>query len=186
MNDEYEIIIGIDVGLNGAICFWDNAIGEILALYDTPTVDTVSKSGKKKRKLDIPKFLFLLEIPKVHGERAVVVIEDVHAFPGQGVVSVSTFMEEKGIIEGLAAALGYDLVMISPKEWQKHFGIVPPKDLKGATSKKTRALRKEWIKYNSRETAITLFPSWEQKFYHKEDHGRSDACLIAKYYSPTK
>jgi hypothetical protein len=127
-----------------------------------------------------------LEIPLVHCESAIVIYEDVHAFPGQGVVSVGTLLEQKGIIKGMVKILDYGTLPISPKEWQKHFGIIPPKELKGSDGKKTKKLRKEWLKDKSRQIASQLFPTFDHWFEAKTSHGRSDATLIGFWYLKTQ
>jgi hypothetical protein len=123
-----------------------------------------------------------MEIPKIHKDKAMVVFEDVHAFPGQGVVSIATLLEQKGIIQGLALGLGYGIHPTQPKEWQKYFSIIPPKELKGSDGKKTKKLRKEWLKDKSRQVASETFPNFDHWFEAKTSHGRSDAVLIGKYY----
>lgn len=172
-----DLIIGVDIGLSGAICFLDTYASTLLSIYDMPIMDgSLTKSGRKKSILDIGRLHFIFEIPKFHFDSAVVVIESIHSFPGQGVVSVGTLLEQKGIIRGLAFALGYELAEVSPKTWQKHCGIVPPKDLKG------QGPRKKWLKEKSRTIASETYPEFSEKFLKNNAHGRSDSCLIAKYY----
>ncbi len=120
-----------------------------------------------------------MEIPKVHKDGALVIYENVHAFPGQGVVAVGTLLEQRGIIRGILKGLGYDELVISPKEWQKHFNIIPPKGLKGNTAPKTKALRKRWLKLESFEAARVKFPEWIEKIKHD---GISDSLLIGQYF----
>lgn len=174
---DYDIIMAIDIGLSGAIAIFDTVSGELLSIYDTPTKlsEKKTKSGKDKYELDISKLKFIMEIPKVKGDACLVVIEDVHAFPGQGVVSSGTLLEQKGVIQGLASALGYDLVKVNPKTWQGSLGITPPKELKDKTK------RKVWLKEHSRQAATTLYKEFGEKFKNKNDHGRSDAVLIGHW-----
>lgn len=178
-----DITIGIDIGLLGGISFYDSYTGEVLGVYKMPTYQTTTSSGRNKGNLDLEKLKFILEIPKEHNETATVVLENVHAFPGQGVVAIATLLEQKGMIRGLAKGLGYDEVLVEPKTWQKHFGIVPPKDLKGDSAKKTKALRKKWLKDKSLEIARDLYPEWKDTKLEKRDaHGLSDALLIGRYF----
>lgn len=176
---DYEIICSIDIGINGAISFFDSVSNELLSIYDMPIKKVTNKSGKEKNVVDLDRLFFIMEIPKIHNDGVLVIYEAVHAFPGQGVVAVGTLLEQKGIIRGLAKGLGYDELAISSKEWQKYFGIVPPKELKGNTVSKTKALRKKWLKNESVETAKVKFPEWVEKIKHD---GISDSLLIGKFF----
>lgn len=182
----HDVIIGIDIGLSGGIVFFDTHSNEVLGIYEMPTTEKVSNK-KIKRVLDIKHLRFILEIPKIHGETAIVIYEGVHAFPGQGVVAIATLLEQKGMIRGLASGLGYEEYPVEPKIWQKYFEIVPPKDLKGSNAKKTKALRKKWLKDKSLEVARGLFPEYAETKLAKDDaHGISDSLLIGKYYLDMK
>lgn len=182
---DYEILISIDIGLTGGLAFFDIRSGEVLSLHAMPTMKEPKSNGKEKTVLDITKLLYLLEIPLVHNDNALVVYEDVHAFPFQGVVSVAGLMEQKGIIRGMSKGLGYDELPIQPKTWQKHFGMKPPEDLKGATDSKTKTLRKEWLKAKSLELARDKFKEWKGKLEPKTAHGLSDSLLMGQWYMET-
>lgn len=178
----YEILISIDIGLTGGIAFFDFVSKEVLSIYSMPSEKIQTKAGRNKGILNLERLKFILEIPKVKEDRAIVVLEDVHAFPGQGVVAMATLMEQKGIIRGLAKGLGYDELLIQPKTWQSYFDMIPPKDLKGSSASKTKTLRKEWLKATSLEKARGYFPEWkETKLAPKDAHGLSDALLIGKF-----
>jgi len=181
---DYTILIGIDIGLGGGIAFFDYQSKEILSLKFMPTLDTVSKSGKNKRIVDLEKLKFILEIPHLKHEKTLVVMENVHAFPGQGSVATATLMEQKGIIRGLCAGLRYDERLVEPKEWQKYYGMIPPKDLKGKNSSQTKSLRKKWLKSKSLEIAKEKFPEWITKLGTND--GLSDAMLIGLHYLSIK
>lgn len=179
----FDVIVAVDIGLKGGIAFFDTVSEELLSLYSMPTTEVTSKSGKVKNKLDLERLKFILEIPRIHKESAVVVMEDVHAFPGQGSVSMATLLEQKGILRGLAKGLGYGEYLVEPKVWQKYFDLIPPKDLKGGNASKTRALRKTWLKDRSLQTARALCPEWrETKLAPRDAHGLSDACLIGHWF----
>lgn len=179
---DFNVLISVDIGLTGGIAFFDIVSGEVLSIYQMPTNKITTSSGRNKGELDIPKLRFILEIPKVHNESALVVMENVHAFPGQGSVAMATLMEQKGIIRGLCAGLGYYEQLVEPKAWQKHYGMIPPKDLKGSSASKTKTLRKTWLKEKSLQLAREKFPEWEgTKLAPKDAHGLSDALLIGKF-----
>ena len=179
MKTDYNILCSIDVGLNGAISYFDTVSDSLLSIYPMPTKE--NKNGK--RVLDVERLRFHLEIPKIHKDSCIVVFEDVHAFPGQGVVAVGTLLFQKGVITGMAEALGYSYLPISPKTWQKHFDIIPPKDLKvNQSPKKTKALRKKWLKTTSMEKAKEFYKEFETKIV---GDGVSDSLLIGKWYLET-
>lgn len=183
----YDVLIAIDIGLTGGIAFFDFQYKEVLSIYEMPSVKITTSSGRNKGELDLDKLKHILEIPKVKEDKALVVMENVHAFPGQGSVAMATLMEQKGIIRGLCKGLGYDEVQVEPKTWQKFYAMIPPKDLKGSSASKTKALRKNWLKETSLVKARNLFPEWaETKLEPKTSHGLSDALLIGNWHLSTQ
>lgn len=178
----YDVLIAIDIGLTGGIAFFDFQYKEVLSLYEMPSQKFTTSSGRSKGELDLKRLKHILEIPKVHEDRAIVVMENVHAFPGQGSVAMATLMEQKGMIRGMCKGLGYDEYLVEPKAWQKFYDMIPPKDLKGSSASKTKALRKAWLKETSLVKARNMFPEWsETKLEPKTAHGLSDALLIGKW-----
>lgn len=182
MND---ILVSVDIGLGGGIAFFDT-VSEFEPIYlkSMPTLE-VEKNGKKKRVIDIDRLKFILETPKQVKDSVTLVMEDVHAFPGQGVVAVGTLLEQKGIILGMAKAFEYEVVLVSPKTWQKHFDIIPPKDIKGKSASQTKTLRKKWIKEKSLELARARFSKWEEKLRPSTAHGLSDSLLMGQWIIET-
>ena len=82
------IIIGIDPGITGAICFFEN--GKILDVIDMP----VMASGNKNKKQVNASQIFneiSLRIKNCKPENVNVVVEQVSAMPGQGVTSMFNF-----------------------------------------------------------------------------------------------
>ena len=185
-SNDYEVVIGVDIGLTGGIAFFDSVSRELLSLYPMPTVEVTTKSGKIKKQIDLERLKFILEIPREHKDSAIVVMENVHAFPGQGSVSMATLLEQKGILRGLAAGLGYDELLVEPKTWQKFFTMIPPKNLKGTTAAQTKTLRKRWLKETSLEIARGLYVQVsETKLLEDDAHGLSDALLIGDWFLNT-
>lgn len=183
----HEVLIAVDIGLTGGIAFFDCQSKEVLSIYQMPSVKITTSSGRNKGELDLNHLKHILEIPKVKEDTAIVVMENVHAFPGQGSVAMATLMEQKGLIRGVCSGLGYDEFLVEPKTWQKYYDMIPPKDLKGRNATKTRTLRKDWLKQTSLVKARNLFPEWaESKLEPKTAHGLSDALLIGNWYLNTK
>lgn len=180
MND---IVIGIDVGLKGGLAYFDVQERQheghgLILLKPMPTTQVAKSDGKNKTILDVDRLLFILETPNKRHETATVVMEDVHAFPGQGVVAVGTLLEQKGIILGMCKALGYQVELVQPKKWQSYFGIVCPKDLKGKDK------RKKFLKAESMKRAKVDFIDWLDHFDTHGD-GLADASLIGSWFLKT-
>jgi crossover junction endodeoxyribonuclease RuvC len=146
-------IIGIDVGLSGAIAMMR---GETLTgIVDMPTV-TLDRNGKAKRQISIPELIEILNL--FQPEEAF--IERVFARSGQGVTSVFSFGRSLGAIEGVIAARSIKTTLVIPQVWQKDMGVLGGKD-------------------GARARAMELFPYNVDYFKRKKDDGRADAALIA-------
>jgi len=146
-------IIGIDVGLNGAIAMMQ---GETLTgVVDMPTL-TLDRNGKAKRQISIPELIEILDMFKP--EEAF--IERVFARSGQGVTSVFSFGRSLGAIEGVIAARSIKTTLVLPQTWQKAMGVSGGKD-------------------GARARAMEVFPWNVDLFKRVKDDGRADAALIA-------
>jgi len=156
-------IIGIDPGLSGAIAILeDNKIKE---LFDMP----VMPDGKKnKRQLNSALLVKLIKDSIKNLEDTVMVVEQVNAMPGQGVTSMFNFGQTFGAIKGICAAMGLPIFFVRPAKWKKHFELINSS------------------KDASRTKAIEMYPSISQQLSKKKDVNKSDAILIARYYSETR
>jgi crossover junction endodeoxyribonuclease RuvC len=152
-------VIGIDVGLSGAIA----AVGEggLVGCEDIPTMLKGAGGGKVKNEVN-PAALseILRRYCEGHGGDVLVVIEQVGSMPGQGVASMMSLGDSKGCIRGVVAARGLPIEWVSPVKWKKHYGIGADKEL-------------------ARAKAINLYPA--ASLVRKADHGRAEAILIARY-----
>lgn len=92
-------------------------------------------------------------------DTAMIAVESVHAFSGQGISSTSKFMRAAGSIEAVAELTGYPFVLVTPQKWKKYHGLI-------GTEKSA-----------SLELARGLFP--QAPLTRKKDHGRADALLMA-------
>lgn len=149
-------VIGIDPGATGGIFAVDSKNRRALMLscssVDVETVQAIEGA-----------------IEFLHESVDVVMLEKVHAFPGQGVSSVFTFGERYGVIKGAVIALNVKMATVHPKTWQKEFSISVPSDAG------TPAQRKKQLKNKSYDTARSLYPSVE----FKKD--QADAVMLAEY-----
>ena len=96
------------------------------------------------------------------------VVEQVNAMPGQGVTSMFNFGQTFGAIKGICAALGLPIFFVRPAKWKKHFELINSS------------------KDASRTKAIEMYPKISDKLSKKKDVNKSDAILIARYYSETR
>ena len=156
-------VIGIDPGLNGAIAvLQDNKVQKI---FDVP----VMPEGKKnKRQLNSAQLVKLLKDIISDNEEIAVVVENVSAMPGQGVTSMFNFGQTFGAIKGICAALGLPIFFVRPAKWKKHFDLINSS------------------KDASRTKAIEMYPSLSDQLSKKKDVNKSDAILIARFYSETR
>ena len=156
-------IIGIDPGLSGGIAILeDNKVKE---MFDMP----VMADGKKnKRQLNSAFLVQLIKENIKDIEDTVMVVEQVNAMPGQGVTSMFNFGQTFGAIKGICAALELPIFFVRPAKWKKHFELINSS------------------KDASRTKVIEMYPSIAERLSRKKDVNKSDAILIAKYYSETK
>ena len=148
-------IIGIDVGLNGAIAMMQ---GETLTgVVDMPTV-TLDRNGKAKRQISIPELVEIIKTFKPDEAYC----ERVFAMSGQGVTSVFSFGRSLGAIEGVLAARSIKTTLVTPQTWQKAMGVSGGKD-------------------GARARAMEVFPWNVDLFKRVKDDGRADAALIAAW-----
>ncbi len=164
-------IIGIDPGVSGAIAVLDDELRPIL-LEDMPVMARGKKrqvNGAALREL-LGSHLFELDkdepvvVGRICGHtNAVAFLEDVHTMPKQGVASQGSFMRAAGVVDGVLAALGIPLILVTPQAWKKQYCL----------------LGKE--KDDARTMAIRLFPGITSHLLRKMDCGRADALLIARW-----
>ena len=156
-------IIGIDPGLSGGIAILDD--NKVIELFDMP----VMPDGKKnKRQLNSALLVKLIKDNIKNLEDTVMVVEQVNAMPGQGVTSMFNFGQTFGAIKGICAALGLPIFLVRPAKWKKHFELINSS------------------KDSSRTKAIEMYPSISEQLSKKKDVNKSDAILIARYYSETR
>ena len=159
------IIVGIDPGISGALCFFSN--GNIIDVIDMPTM----AEGKKNKKQVNGRQIFneILNIKNAfEGSKINVVVEQVSAMPGQGVTSMFNFGQSFGVIKGICSAMELPIFYVRPAKWKKYFNLINAE------------------KDASRTKVIVMFPKISQKLSRKKDNNKADAILIAKYFENTK
>lgn len=150
------VILGIDPGASGALVFLDTNTQRLTA-HDMPVVEVKRGTGIKRH---VSAQLVAELFAELQPDAAY--LEQVGAMPGQGVSSMFAFGRAAGVVEGVVAALGVPLTLITPQTWQKAMAVRGGKD-------------------GSRMRAAELFPRQADLFKRVKDDGRADAALIAAY-----
>ncbi len=105
------LIIGIDPGIAGAICFFEN--GEVKDVIDMPTM----AEGKKNKRQINGRQIFneiTYRIKSYNSKNINVIVEQVSAMPGQGVTSMFNFGQSFGVIKGICAAMQLPIFFVRP------------------------------------------------------------------------
>ena len=158
------LVIGIDPGLSGSICFLID--GKILDVIEMPTM---AEGKKNKRQVNGSQvFNEITKRTKEYQKNQVrVVIEQVSAMPGQGVTSMFNFGQSFGVLKGVCTAMQLPMYFVRPAKWKKYFNLINSE------------------KDASRTRAIEIFPSFSSSLSKKKDSNKADAILIASFYYET-
>ena len=156
-------IIGIDPGLSGGIAILDNK--KVLSIFDMPVM---AEGKKNKRQLNSAQLVAILKENIKSDEEVAVIVEQVNAMPGQGVTSMFNFGQTFGAIKGVCAALELPIFFVRPSKWKKHFDLINSS------------------KDSSRTKVIEMYPTLSNHLAKKKDVNKSDAILIARFYSETR
>ena len=158
------LIIGIDPGISGSICFFLD--GKILEVLEMPTMAEGKKNKKQINGSQIYNEINRV-INKIQNQEVRVVIEQVSAMPGQGVTSMFNFGQSFGILKGICSAMKLPMYFVRPAKWKKYFNLINSQ------------------KDASRTKAIERFPYFSQELSKKKDANKADAILIASFYNET-
>ena len=155
------MIIGIDPGISGAICFFEN--GELKDVIDMPTM---ASGNKNKQQINGSQIFneISLRAKRYKPEDINVIVEQVSAMPGQGVTSMFNFGQSFGVIKGVCAAMQLPIYFVRPAKWKKYFDLINSQ------------------KDSSRVRAIEMFPKFSSMLSRKKDSNKADAILIANYH----
>ena len=158
------LIIGIDPGISGAICFFEN--GQVKEIIDMPVMADGKKNKKQINGSQIYNEIFK-RINKYEKKDIHVIIEQVSAMPGQGVTSMFNFGQSFGVLKGICSAMQLSMFFVRPAKWKKYFGLI--KSEKDA----------------SRTKVIEIFPYISSELSRKKDSNKADAVLIASFFHNT-
>ena len=158
------LIIGIDPGISGSICFFED--GKITDVIEMPTMTEGKKNKKQVNGSQIYNEI-LKRINKFQKKDIRVIVEQVSAMSGQGVTSMFNFGQSFGVIKGICSAMQLPIFFVRPTKWKKYFNLIK-------TSKDA-----------SRSRVIEIFPKFSERLKRKKDSNKADAILIANYYYKT-
>tara|TARA_B100001173_G_C16010687_1_gene557583 strand:+ start:1097 stop:1591 length:495 start_codon:yes stop_codon:yes gene_type:complete len=158
------LIIGIDPGISGSICFFED--GKILDVVEMPTM---TEGKKNKRQVNGSQIYNEISkrLNKAERQNPRVIIEQVSAMPGQGVTSMFNFGQSFGILKGICSAMQLSMYFVRPAKWKKYFGLINSE------------------KDASRTKAIEMFPYFSSQLSKKKDSNKADAILISSFYYET-
>ena len=158
------LIIGIDPGISGSICFFED--GKIIDVIQMPSMP---EGKKNKRQVNGAQIFYEISsrIKDIDKENIKVIIEQVAAMPGQGVTSMFNFGQSFGVLKGICSAMQLSMYFVRPAKWKKYFNLINSQ------------------KDASRTRAIEIFPYFSSQLSKKKDSNKADAILIASFYNET-
>ena len=158
------LIIGIDPGISGSICFLEDGI-----IKDVLEMPTMTEGKKNKKQVNGSQIYneISFRIKTYEKKNIKVVIEQVSAMPGQGVTSMFNFGQSFGILKGICSAMQLPIYFVRPAKWKKYFNLINS------------------VKDASRTRAIEIFPYFSSNLSKKKDSNKADAILIASYFHET-
>ena len=158
------LIIGIDPGITGSICFFED--GKIIDVVEMPNMAVGKKNKRQVNGAQVYNEIF--ERIKNYNKKDIkVVIEQVSAMPGQGVTSMFNFGQSFGVLKGICSAMQLPMYFVRPAKWKKYYNLINSK------------------KDASRTKAIEIFPYFASQLSRKKDSNKADAILIASFFHET-
>ncbi len=158
------LIIGIDPGIAGSICFFED--GKVIDIVEMPSMADGKKNKRQVNGAQIYNEISL-RIKNINKKDIRVVIEQVSAMPGQGVTSMFNFGQSFGVLKGICSAMQLSMYFVRPEKWKKYFNLINSE------------------KDASRTKAIQIFPYISSELSKKKDANKADAILLASFFFET-
>lgn len=156
------LIMGVDPGLNGAICVMDTRDLSIVDMIPMPITRVASKSKSSGFIHHIDSHKIASEIDAYAPFTAMAIIEEPHAMPGQGLSSTFRFGKFCGQVQGVIAGHYIPTIPANPSVWKSALGL-------------------SWSKDLSFKAAKHYFPKYEWLWPLKKDDGKCEAALLCIY-----
>lgn len=168
------LVVGIDVGLEGAVAFYDTDLRDVLGVEDMP-VDRMEVAGEDRGFVSDARLLAMLR-GSGGGGGGHAFLEEPEGRPirtrdrrtGATVLKQPSArrMLSLGVSYGVArcacVASGLAVTAVKPGSWKREMGVPGDKD-------------------EARRRATELWPAMAERFARKKDDGRAEACLLALY-----
>lgn len=156
------MLISIDPGIRGALALLRDD-GSVV-VEDMP-IRAKQGNGKVRNEIDPKALQRLLRRLVPADEKGLAVMENLNTFAGGSVQTMGSLEATKAVICTVCELSGFDMAFVSPREWQRFFGI--------------KATQSETTKQQSLRLARSLF-GMEHCPLAKHD-GRADSLLIGRY-----
>ncbi len=158
------MIIGIDPGISGSICFFQDGI-----IKDVIEMPTMTDGKKNKRQVNGAQIFNEISerINKFDKKNIKVVIEQVSAMPGQGVTSMFNFGQSFGILKGICSAMHLPVYYVR---------LLSGKNILILLIQKKMRAEQELLKF---------FHIFHHNCQKKKDNNKADAILIASFFYET-
>ncbi|WP_018935670.1 MULTISPECIES: hypothetical protein [unclassified Thioalkalivibrio] len=150
-----KLYLGIDPGATGCLALLDTQ-SEYVEHLLMPT----TKTGKRSRVSGAAVGAWLAEYS---GRIAHVFVERVGARPGESPHAAFSFGHSAGLVEGVIAAAGLPVTLVTPQVWKRHAGLT------GSN------------KDSARSRAVQLYPGVRDLDQKAKGQALADALLIGRY-----
>jgi hypothetical protein len=159
------IILGIDIGVTGAVCCLEH--GRPARIEDLP-ITAVQTGDKTIKRLDALEFKLLLQKMIPANQSGLIVMENIQVRQMAGRVmshaTETTLVGLRSAVQAVADVSRIRTETVDPRSWKKHFGIKSDKTGEQARKKATERL-----------------PDAAAMFKRVKDHNRAESALIAIY-----
>lgn len=198
---KYQTIMGIDVGLSGGISILD---GRKAPIIQKMPVKKIVVNKKPKNTYDMTKIVGIFKEYK--DKKVLFCIEKQGVRPKERAVASMTAGKGFGQLLGMACALDFNIVEVTPQAWKKQFPelitdemmvikaemkelrlfgkTLEDKDLKKENDKYIEKLGRNFkslAKTEARKLVSIKYPAIADKFQKKNTDGMAESLLIALY-----
>ncbi len=192
------IIFSIDPGLSGGISILEGDKEPLI--YRIP-LKKIIVNKKNKNTYDMMKIIDIFKEYK--NKKILFVIEKQNVRQGEGAVSAMTIGKNYGQLLGMAYALNFTVIEVTPQRWKKHFPelindyirekkeeakklrnigkLLKDKEEKKQNKKQVDKINRQVkveAKKNARELASKLYPTLKDMFIKTNTDGLAESLLI--------
>jgi len=164
--------LGIDPGLEGALCLYEIATKRIW-VFDMPVAVGSHRCGARTRShVDPARLAAIVDQFKFQAGpgRLHAAVELVGSMPRQA--GAFNFGVSAGVVHGVLGALSIPMALIPPAVWKQAMGLRRIAN-ESQAGNKTRA----------RELAMKIFPEQAALFARVKDDGRAESVLLSFFYA---